>query len=295
MLTAFYEVVTGREPDMLRAFLFAIVLQMLAVNALADFGHITLAVPPFYGFATAVAGFVFGIGMVLSMGCAGAVLYRAGEGKFDSMLVCIAFALGAWLANDWIVVPLHTALYSKTFSVTFPQIVPVHRWISLVVVLLSLGLWLMRSTGRPAEGGWRWPITGMLVGIIGTAAWLVSAKTGKSYGLGTMQGSDGLATLFLEWNISAVNWTAFMVAGIPIGSMTSARIHGKSPGRPLRSKRIPVALAGGLMMGFCAAIAAGDNILHGLSGIPVLALSSALFMIFSFAGAWVGIRLNWLK
>jgi hypothetical protein len=135
----------------------------------------------------------------------------------------------------------------------------------------------------------------LLVGIVGIAAWLVSAKTGKSYGLGTMQGSDGLATFFLEWDISALNWTAFLVAGIPLGSMLSARLNGKSPGRPLKSDRIPLALAGGLMMGICAAIASGDNILHGLSGLPILALSSFLFMLFAFVGAWIGIRLHWLK
>lgn len=294
MLTAFYEVVTGREPDMLRAYLLAVVVQMVAVNALADLGHITIALPPYYGYTTAVAGFFFGLGMVISMGCAGSVLYRAGEGKLDYVLVSIAFALGAWLANDWIVGPLRTALNSTPSRVTLPQAMALHRWIPIAVIVIALVPWLKRGRMSPYDGGWKWPITGFVVGMIGIAAWLTSAQTGKSYGLGTMHGSDGLATFLLEWDISALNWTAFMVAGIPLGSMISARLHGKSPGKPLKSQRIPLAVTGGVMMGICAAIAVGDNILHGLSGLPVLALSSSMFIFCAFGGVWIGIRLKWL-
>jgi len=60
-------------------------------------------------------------------------------------------------------------------------------------------------------------------------------------------------------------------------------------------KRIPLSLAGGLLMGVSAAIAMGDNVLHGLSGVPILAISSFIFMSSAFAGVWAGIRLNWLR
>lgn len=49
------------------------------------------------------------------------------------------------------------------------------------------------------------------------------------------------------------------------------------------------------MMGVGATVANGDNILHGLSGVPILALSSIVVMLFMFAGAWVGIKLGWLR
>ena len=48
-------------------------------------------------------------------------------------------------------------------------------------------------------------------------------------------------------------------------------------------------------MGVSAAIAMGDNVLHGLSGVPILAISSFTFMISVFAGVWAGVKLNWLK
>src|SRR4030043_12454 len=107
MLSASYEVVTGREPYMLRTYLLAILVQMLAVNLLVEFGYLRVTVPSNFGFATMAAGFVFGIGMVLSVGCAGAAFYRAGEGKLECLWVLGTFAVGVWFSNEWIVMPVH--------------------------------------------------------------------------------------------------------------------------------------------------------------------------------------------
>jgi len=63
MLSDSYEVVTGREPYMLRTYLLALLVQMPAVNLLEEFGYLHVTIPLNFGFATAAAGFVFGIGM----------------------------------------------------------------------------------------------------------------------------------------------------------------------------------------------------------------------------------------
>ena len=54
MLSAFYEAVTGRAPDMLRSYLLAVLVQMVAVNALVTTG----AASTFrqVGIATGIAG-----------------------------------------------------------------------------------------------------------------------------------------------------------------------------------------------------------------------------------------------
>lgn len=52
MLSAFYEAVTGRAPDMLRSYLLAVLVQMVAVNALAEYGHLQVTIPPFFGGVT---------------------------------------------------------------------------------------------------------------------------------------------------------------------------------------------------------------------------------------------------
>jgi len=295
MLSASYEVVTGREPYMLRTYLLAILVQMLAVNLLVEFGYLRVTVPSNFGFATMAAGFVFGIGMVLSVGCAGAIFYRAGEGKLDYLWVIGAFAVGVWFSNDWIVKPVHQFFYNKGFSTTFYNALDINRMLFVIVFILAVSIWVLKVRNHPYQGGWKWQFTGMAIGLIGAAAWTVHASDGKPYGLGMMQGSDGLVSLLFEGDLTGIDGSLFMVFGVPLGSFIASRLFGKSPGKSFNPKRIPLSLAGGLLMGVSAAIAMGDNVLHGLSGVPIMALSSFIFMISAFAGVCAAVRLNWLK
>jgi hypothetical protein len=295
MLSAFYEVVTGREPHMLRAYLLAVLIQMVAVNSLTEFGYLHATIPLFFGTSTVIGGFIFGIGMVLAMGCAGSVLYRAGEGKADYILVMIAYALGAWASNNWLVDPLRNLLYGSGNPLTLHHALTMDRWMVIAVIVTGVTLWVIRGRREPYHGGWTWSQTGFLIGLISVFTWTASSFVGKPSGLGTMQGSDGVATLLLEWDITALDWSFFMVAGIPFGSFIASRRYGRSPGKPFRSGRIPLALTGGLLMGASAALAAGDNVLHGLSGLPLLAVSSLTFMVFVFLGIWTGVGLKWIK
>ena len=295
MLSASYEVVTGREPYMLRTYLLAILVQMLTVNLLEEFGYLHVAIPLNFGFATVAAGFVFGIGMVLSVGCAGAVFYRAGEGKLDYLWAIGAFAIGVWFSNDWIAKPVQQFFHSKGLSTTLHNALDINRMLFVLVLILAAIIWVLKVRNHPYQGGWKWQFTGMAIGLIGTAAWTVHASDGKPYGLGMMQGSDGLVSLIFEGNLRVIDGSLFMVLGVPFGSFIARRLFGKSPGRPFNPKRIPWSLAGGVLMGISAAIAMGDNVLHGLSGVPILAISSFIFMICAFAGVWAGVRLNWLR
>jgi hypothetical protein len=47
-------------------------------------------------------------------------------------------------------------------------------------------------------------------------------------------------------------------------------------------------------MGLGATLVEGDNMLHGLSGVPLLAMSSLTFMLCIFLSTWVGVKLGWL-
>ena len=295
MLSASYEVVTGREPYMLRTYLLAVLVQMLAVNLLAEFGYLHVSVPQNFGFATIAAGFVFGIGMVLSVGCAGAVFFRAGEGKLDYLWVVSAFAIGVWLSNDWIVDPVHKLFHTKWLSTSVYGALDIDRFLFIPIFIIAVIIWVLRVGNHPYKGGWKWQYTGAFIGLIGTAAWTVRAADGKPYGLGMMQGSDGLMSLLLEGNLTGLDGSLFMVLGVPLGSFIASRLYGKSPGRPLTSGRVWRSLSGGLLMGLSAAMAAGDNVLHGLSGIPILAVSSFSFIFFTFLGVWAGVKLNWFK
>ena len=294
MLSAFYEAVTGRAPDMLRSYLLAVLVQMVAVNALAEYGHLRVTIPPFFGFATVLGGFVFGLGMTLAVGCAGAVLFRAGEGKLDYGLAVAGYAVGVWASNEWLAQPLQRIMGGDGAALTLHRTLAVDRRLVVVVLALATLLWVIRGQHHPYQGGWDWGRTGLAVGLVGVAAWATSAMTGHPTGLGTVQGSDRLATLILERDVSALDWSLFLVVGIPLGSYIASRLHGASLGGSIPSKRLPQAAIGGLLMGLGASVAAGDNVAHGLSGVPLLAVGSLTFMVCMFLGVWAGVRLRWL-
>lgn len=296
MLSAFFEVFTGRAPDTLRAYLLAVLVQMLAVNAFIEFGNVQVSYLRFFGLATALGGFALGLGMVLAMGCAGAVFYRAGEGRFDYLIAIGAYGLSAWISNQWLVVPIRRLLGGEGMPLALPRALGLDRWITVAVIVLVVLLWFIRERKRiPLTQTWGSLHTGIALGIVGTLAWITSTLTGYPSGLGTVEGSANIAELILRADLAALDWHFFLVVTIPLGAYIASRRHGKDPAKPLKSRRIPLAILGGALMGIGATIAGGDNIYHGLAGVPILALASIVVMLCVGAGVWVGIRLGWLN
>jgi hypothetical protein len=295
MLSAFYEVITGRAPDMLRAYLLAVLIQLIAVNMLAELNFLQATIIPFLGLATLLGGFIFGLGMTLAVGCVGAVFTRAGEGRLDYISATLTFAASAWATDNWLTQPIQEFLQANRLTITLQRALELDRWVVIAVVAIGVIFWVIRGERRPYKHGWNWLQTGSALGVIGTLAWISSAGVGRPFGIGTLRGSDSIATFFLERDVSALNWNFFMVLGIPVGSFIAARIGTRFHAVDFKLQRIPQAMLGGVFMGFGAAIALGDNMSHGLSGVPLLALSSLAFMLTVFLGVWAGVKLHWLK
>ena len=66
--TAFREVFLIRDWTLFRAYILALLVQMVGLNLLADLGLLTRNMAPFFWQATILGGFLFGLGMVLSGG-----------------------------------------------------------------------------------------------------------------------------------------------------------------------------------------------------------------------------------
>ena len=96
------------------------------------------------------------LGMVLAMGCAGAVFYRLGEGKLDYAFAIAAFSAGAWAANNWLVIPLRGWLGTAGVPLTLHTALTMDRWVLMAIVVVAVVLWVIRGKRRAYAGGWDW-------------------------------------------------------------------------------------------------------------------------------------------
>lgn len=68
MNSTFRDILLTRDLTLLRAYLLALLIQMIGVRAMAMLGLFGLGVTPFFWIATLFGGFVFGLGMAFSGG-----------------------------------------------------------------------------------------------------------------------------------------------------------------------------------------------------------------------------------
>jgi hypothetical protein len=68
MNTAFRDIFLIRDQTLLRAYVLALVIQMIGVHLMVQLGWFSMAMAPFWWQAAVVGGFVFGWGMALSGG-----------------------------------------------------------------------------------------------------------------------------------------------------------------------------------------------------------------------------------
>jgi len=68
MNSAFRDILVARDLTLLRAYLLALLVQMIGVRAMSAMGWFELSITPFFWQATLLGGFVFGLGMAFSGG-----------------------------------------------------------------------------------------------------------------------------------------------------------------------------------------------------------------------------------
>src|SRR6266545_3787252 len=101
--SAFRDLFAVGVPRMAVGIMIAMILFGLVSAFVTATGMSTFHPAP-YGIHSVVAGFIFGVGMVLTGGCASGSLYKSGEGNVTAMLVILSISvaqavfvdLGGW-------------------------------------------------------------------------------------------------------------------------------------------------------------------------------------------------------
>jgi uncharacterized membrane protein YedE/YeeE len=288
-----------KDYTLLRTIALAIVIQMVGLYALAQFGigGVRVNAVPFFWLANIVGGFAFGVAMTFAEGCSSTVWYRVGNGNLGALVTLIGFAVGEWVMETWNPLAALRGPEVRPASgaiATVPNFLGLSPWLIVIPLALAAAAWLWRGRVSSYLGGWNWRVGGLVLGLIGAAAWVVAWPTGWHYGVGVV-GATGPWVRALYEGPRVLNWGSFMVLMMPVGALIAAIRHSEfrwqTPNLPSTAR---MALAG-VSMGMSATFAGGCNIGHGFSGLPTLALSSITATLFTFFGAAVGVYWRFVR
>ena len=283
-----------------RAYVLAILVAAPGIHALSSLGFLEIPVRPFHWVSNLAGGFIFGVGMILSGGCAGSSWYRVGEGALGAWTVVLGFAMGATATSVGVLVPLRRVLQTQEILIhdqppTLATLVGVSPWVVIVVLGLAAVFWLWRSPQAPESGKWSWPVTGFVVGLLIALGWYTSSFGETPTGITFAINTSHIFTYPLIRFPNRVNWSMLLLIGVVVGAFFAAWRNGEFAWKLPKGFTIVQLLVGGLIMGIGAILAEGCNITQGLTNSATLALGSLVAFGAMILGAWVTVRLMFLR
>ena len=267
------------------------------------------------------AGLVFGVGMTLSGACISGHLYRIGQGSLRAFPALLGSLIGFGLGfASW------NKLYLSTLA-SAPKTWLPHTFgyagslfITLAVLLaLALVARRWRATSEPISSEpsnnfysaliiKRWPplLSGALVGVIGTVAYLrieplgvtrqlsTTARTvlsDRGYLPETLEGLDVMKGCIAVISSTVTN-NGWLIIGIVFASLAAALAGNRFSWQNITVKNGLTALIGGVLLGWSSMIALGCTVGVLLSGTQAFALSGWVFFATVFIGTVASIKLK---
>lgn len=305
MNSAFRDIIVLKDYNLLKAVGLAILVSMIGFAIMDKTGVIAISPITFWWGANMLGGFIFGIGMVLAGGCASGITYRFGEGMVGAMVAVAGLVLFGLMTSVGILKPFVTSIRSATTitladgsNLTLANVFGIpHYILGLAIGGIALIVWaiLTKREKKAREEvslrtkvfkhGWGWTFTGTVIGLIGIAAFVASASTGRMYPLAITGGYLSTARTLIEGH-NYMTWLPIMLLSTILGAFIAAKASDEFRLRAPAPKTLIQCFCGGCLMGFGAVCGGGCNITHILSGVPQLSLSSMLNGAFIIFGCW---------
>lgn len=299
---------------MLRSFLLALGVAVIASHALETAGYVDLAdslylqrsfPAPLY----LAGGVLFGYGMVMANGCGARALVLLGSGNLRSfvVLVCLGIA-GHMTLTGLLAEPrlLLAGMGSVTVPLPRPSLAGVGDalipggslgfWLPVVAVGVLIGLYCFAHRGFRESP--RLVAGGVVMGLLVAAGWFVTGHLGRddfdpvNVASLTFIAPVGGAIQYVMLSTGvSLGFGVTVVAGVFAGALAAA-LASRSwvlEGFP-SAPRMARYMAGGALMGVGGALALGCSIGQGLSGMSTLAVGSFVALTGILAGAALALR-----
>lgn len=242
-----------------------------------------------------IGGLLFGIGMIMTRGCASRLLVLSANGNLRALLSGLIFAVTAQAALGGALAPLRLNISSWWTIEGGPTrdllaITGLGHWGGLAFGLVWMVAALYFSV-RSGWGLWKW-VGGIGTGLMVAAAWwytyLISSS---SFGMVQIQGLT-FSGPSAEWLMRVlatptppIGFEFGMLPGVFAGSFLGAmlgrefKLEGFKDGYSMRRY-----IAGAVFMGFGSMLAGGCAVGAGMTGGAIFALTAWLALV----GMWVG-------
>lgn len=281
--------------------------QFVAGVGLVDLGKSLYLQPSFSAPLIFIGGLLFGVGMVLSNGCASRALVLLGRGNLRSLVVITVIGVAAQMTLKGLIAPARLAFLNLTqttpSAISAPALLTtlgVDATVARIAVALiaSGALFIFAFSDQKFRRSYGQIAAGLAVGLLVTAGWLSTGWLGADEFNPIPVTSltfispiaDSLQYTMLSTGMS-LNFGISLVAGVLTGSLLTAALTGRfhlegytSPNHMVRS------ISGAALMGIGGAMAYGCSIGQGLTGLSTLALPSLIAAVGIVTGAAFGIR-----
>ncbi|MGD8815394.1 MAG: YeeE/YedE family protein, partial [Anaerolineales bacterium] len=218
MNSAFRDIVVLKDYTLIKSVSVALLTSMAGFAIMVLTNTIAINPKPILWGGNLIGSFIFGIGMVIAGGCASGITYRVGEGMVGAMTAALGLTVSATLTAMGFLKPIRDWLQQWSLaaadgtSITVASLFGVpYPYVALGIVVVAIVLWVVlarrnKEEPTPKQGslwnrifkqGWGWLPTGIAIGLVGIAAFPLSAASGRNYPLGITSGWVKIAQLIL--------------------------------------------------------------------------------------------------
>lgn len=243
-----------------------------------------------------VGGLMFGVGMIMTRGCASRLLILSGNGNLRALLSGLVFAVTVQASISGLLAPARqwvTSLWMVEGGPDRNLLNLTSPWMGLVVgvALGAVGLWRLRRSPDHSST-WNW--AGALVGLAVALGW------GMTQGVARVS-FEPIAVQSLSFSSPSAEWLmrtlstatapsfgfdAGLLPGVFVGSMVASVMFGEFKFEGFHTEnKLGHYLTGAVLMGFGAVMAGGCTVGSGMSGGAIFSNTAWLTLVSIILGA----------
>lgn len=302
LLSGVRQAMRGEQADKLAAFLAAMLVALAGTQALAAADWIKLKDTIFFPATASLAaviigGVLFGVGAVLTRGCAGRLTVLAATGNLRALLMIFIFAFIAYATQRGFLAWPRLALESiapSNFAATGLTGSANDTVIYALSAAALAGTVLLMAKFRSSR-----VVVGALIGAIVVGGWAVTGilaadefSDAKLWSLSFTAPLGNSLQYLMTATGSKIDFGIIMIAGILAGSGVSALISSRAKLQSFENPQQMLRyISGALLMGFGGVLALGCSMGQGLAGVSTLSFLSLAAIISITFGMIAGLRI----